>query len=53
MSPEALKEVLMSSTANVTHLDPITRPEQAQLAWEGKFEELEALKKILDNGKYA
>jgi hypothetical protein len=52
MSPEELKEVLVSSSSNITWLDPTTRPEQAQLAWEGKFEELEALKKVLNNGQY-
>jgi large subunit ribosomal protein L17 len=48
---EQVKEILTSATARVGHLDPTTWAEQAQLAADGKMEELEALKLKLNNGK--
>jgi large subunit ribosomal protein L21 len=47
----AVKEILTSATAKVGHLDPTTWAKQAKLAAAGKFEELETLKKELNNGK--
>jgi large subunit ribosomal protein L17 len=48
---EQVKEILTSATARVGHLDPTTWAQQAQLAADGKMEELEALKLKLNNGK--
>lgn len=50
-SAESVKEILTASTARVGHLDPTTWAQQAQLAADGKMEELEELKQKLNNGK--
>jgi large subunit ribosomal protein L17 len=48
---EKVKEILTSSEARVGHLDPTTWAQQAQLAADGKMDELEELKAKLNNGK--
>ncbi len=48
---EKVKEILTASDAKVHHLDPTTWAQQAQLAADGKMEELEELKLKLNNGK--
>jgi large subunit ribosomal protein L17 len=50
---DKVKEILTSSTARVGHLDPTTWAQQAQLAADGKMDELEELKLKLNNGKEA
>ena len=49
----AVKAILTAAEAKVGHLDPTTWAKQAKLAAAGKFAELEALKKALNNGKEA
>jgi large subunit ribosomal protein L17 len=48
---EKVKEILMATEARVGHLDPTTWAQQAQLAADGKMDELEELKAKLNNGK--
>ena len=48
---EKVKEILAEAGSNFNTADPITWAEQAQLAADGKFEELEKLKAELDGGK--
>ncbi len=50
-SAEAIKEILNASTSKVQHLDPTTWPQQAQLAAEGKMDELKKLQDELNGGK--
>ena len=46
-----IEELLAAAGSNYNTAVPTTWPEQAQLAADGKFEELEALKAALDGGK--
>ncbi len=48
---EKVKEILTEAGSNFNTADPSTWAEQAQLAADGKFEELEKLKAELDGGK--
>jgi len=48
---EAIREILLSHGSRFKMFDPTTWPEQAQLAADGKMDELEALKKELNAGK--
>ncbi|MVZ65969.1 50S ribosomal protein L17 [Sphingobacterium sp. DK4209] len=48
---EKVKEILTEAGSNFNTADPATWAEQAQLAADGKFEELEKLKAELDSGK--
>jgi predicted flap endonuclease-1-like 5' DNA nuclease len=48
---EKVKEILTSSEARVGHLDPTTWAEQAQLAADGKMDELKELQDKLNGGK--
>ncbi|MDM1048582.1 50S ribosomal protein L17 [Sphingobacterium hotanense] len=48
---EKVKEILAEAGSNFNTSDPTTWAEQAQLAADGKFEELEKLKAELDGGK--
>jgi ribosomal protein L19 len=48
---DTMKDILASAEAKVQHLDPTTWAQQAQLAADGKFDELETLKAELNNGK--
>ncbi|MEQ1554018.1 MAG: 50S ribosomal protein L17 [Ferruginibacter sp.] len=48
---DKVKEILTSSEARVGHLEPTTWGQQAQLAADGKMDELEELKLKLNNGK--
>jgi large subunit ribosomal protein L17 len=48
---EKVKEILTSSEARVGHLDPTTWAEQAQLAADGKMDELKELQDRLNGGK--
>jgi large subunit ribosomal protein L17 len=50
---DKVKEILTASTSRVGHLDPTTWAQQAQLAADGKMDELEELKAKLNNGKEA
>jgi large subunit ribosomal protein L21 len=46
-----VKELLDAAEAKVQHLDPTTWAEQAQLAADGKFDELKKLQDELNGGK--
>ncbi|MGO3163055.1 MAG: 50S ribosomal protein L17, partial [Sphingobacteriaceae bacterium] len=48
---EKVKEILSEAGPNFNIADTTTWAEQAQLAADGKFEELEKLKAELDGGK--
>lgn len=48
---EQLKEILDKAESKVQHLDPVTWAQQAQLAADGKWEELDTLQKELNGGK--
>tara|TARA_B100001146_G_scaffold225185_1_gene247409 strand:+ start:3461 stop:4168 length:708 start_codon:yes stop_codon:yes gene_type:complete len=50
-SPEKLSEILTEASSRLAHLVTETWPEQAQLAADGKWEELEALQDKLDGGR--
>ena len=49
--PEAIKEILEASTSQLSHLDPTTWPQQAQLAADGKMDELKKLQDELNGGR--
>lgn len=49
--PEAIKEILDASTSQLSHLDPTTWPQQAQLAADGKMDELKKLQDELNGGR--
>ncbi|MDX1461645.1 MAG: 50S ribosomal protein L21 [Marinirhabdus sp.] len=49
--PEKLSEVLTEASSRLAHLVTDTWPEQAQLAADGKWDELEALQAKLDGGR--
>lgn len=48
--PEKIKELLAEASSRLAHLEPGTWPEQAQLAADGKWAELEKLQDELDGG---
>ena len=48
---EKINEILDNAEAKVQHLDPTTWAQQAQLAADGKMDELKILKDKLNNGK--
>jgi large subunit ribosomal protein L17 len=50
-SADKVKEILTASTARVGHLDPTTWAQQAQLAADGKMDELKTLQDSLNGGK--
>ncbi len=50
-SVEAIKEILNASTSKIQHLDPTTWAQQAQLAADGKMDELKKLQDELNGGK--
>ncbi len=50
-SAEKVKEILMATDAKVSHLDPTTWAQQAQLAADGKMDELKELQDKLNGGK--
>jgi len=50
-SAEELKAILDASTSKVQHLDPTTWAQQAQLAADGKMDELKQLQDELNGGK--
>jgi len=50
-SAEAVKEILDASTSKLSHLDPTTWGQQAQLAADGKMDELKKLQDELNGGK--
>jgi large subunit ribosomal protein L21 len=47
----AVKEILEASTSKLSHLDPTTWAQQAQLAADGKMDELKKLQDELNGGK--
>merc|ERR1711916_683 len=49
-SPEKLSEILNEASSRMAHLVTDTWPEQAQLAADGKWDELKALQDKLDGG---
>ncbi|MET0759066.1 MAG: 50S ribosomal protein L21 [Flavobacterium sp.] len=51
MTPEAVKEILTNASSTLTHLDPTTWAQQAQLAADGKMDELKKLQDELNGGK--
>jgi len=50
-SAEAVKSILDASTSKVQHLDPTTWAQQAQLAADGKMDELKKLQDELNGGR--
>ena len=46
--PEKIKEILTEASSRMAHLDPTTWPKQAQMAADGKWDEL---KEWQDNAK--
>jgi len=50
-TPEALSTILTDASSRLSHLVTTTWPEQAQLAADGKWDELKALQDKLDGGK--
>lgn len=50
-SAESVKEILDASTSKLSHLDPTTWGQQAQLAADGKWDELQKLQDELNGGK--
>ena len=50
-SADEIREILLSHGSRYKMFDPETWPEQAQLAADGKMDELEVLKKELNAGK--
>ncbi|WP_445453004.1 50S ribosomal protein L21 [Flavobacterium sp. 25HG05S-40] len=50
-SADKVKEILEASEAKVSHLDPTTWAQQAQLAADGKMDELKKLQDELNGGK--
>jgi large subunit ribosomal protein L21 len=50
-SAESVKEILEASTSKLSHLDPTTWAQQAQLAADGKMDELKKLQDELNGGK--
>jgi large subunit ribosomal protein L21 len=50
-TPEALSTILTEASSRLSHLVTTTWPEQAQLAADGKWDELKALQDKLDGGK--
>ncbi|TDD96590.1 50S ribosomal protein L21 [Flavobacterium cellulosilyticum] len=50
-SAEAIKAILDASDSKLQHLDPTTWAQQAQLAADGKMDELKKLQDELDGGK--
>jgi large subunit ribosomal protein L17 len=50
-SAEKVKEILEAANARVGHLDPTTWAQQAQLAADGKMDELKTLQDSLNGGK--
>jgi large subunit ribosomal protein L21 len=48
---DAVKEILEASTSKLSHLDPTTWAQQAQLAADGKMDELKKLQDELNGGK--
>ena len=51
MDPEKIKEILTAASSNLAHLDPGTWPAQAQMAADGKWDELKKWQDELDGGK--
>ncbi|GAA0872576.1 50S ribosomal protein L21 [Gangjinia marincola] len=51
MKPEALKAILTAASSRMAHISTDTWPEQAQLAADGKWDELKELQDKLDGGK--
>ncbi len=49
--PDKIKEILTDASSRMAHLEPGTWPEQAQLAAEGKWDELKELQDKLNGGK--
>lgn len=49
--PDNIKEILTEASSRMAHLDPGTWPQQAQLAAEGKWDELKTLQDELNGGK--
>jgi large subunit ribosomal protein L21 len=50
-SPEKLSEILTEASSRLSHLVTDTWPEQAQLAADGKWDELKELQERLDGGR--
>ncbi len=50
-NPEKIKEILTEASSRMAHLEPGTWPEQAQLAADGKWDELKELQDKLNGGK--
>ena len=49
--PDAIREILMAAGERFRIHDPSTWPDQARLAADGKWDELEKLQDILDGGR--
>ncbi len=49
--PEKIKDILTEASSRMAHLEPTTWPQQAQLAADGKWDELKKLQDKLNGGK--
>ncbi len=49
--PESIKDILTEASSRMAHLEPTTWPQQAQLAADGKWDELKKLQDKLNGGK--
>ncbi len=49
--PDNIKEILTEASSRMAHLDPGTWPQQAELAADGKWDELKKLQDELNGGK--
>ncbi len=49
--PANIKEILVAASSRLSHLEPGTWPQQADLAANGKWDELKVLQDELDGGK--
>jgi len=49
--PASIKTILTEASSRLSHLEPATWPQQAQLAADGKWDELKVLQDKLDGGK--
>jgi len=50
-SPDAIREILEAASSRYKMFDPTTRPEQAKMAAEGRWDELKKRQDELDGGK--
>ena len=49
--PEKIKDILTEASSRMAHLEPTTWPQQAQLAADGKWDELKKLARQIERGQ--